>query len=215
MFGTMSEEPDTRLIGYARVSTDDQDLTLQLEALRRYGVPDHAIYREHASGGKMNRVQLERALRPLHPGDTFVVWRLDRLGRTLTGVLDVLQQIEAQGVHFVSLMEKFDTSSSLGRAMLHMAMVFAQLERDLISERTKAGMAVARARGARFGQPHKIADNPKRLAEARLIVEHGVENFTAAEAVARLNAADPAAKPIKSTATWGRWLKDGCPGADD
>lgn len=211
----MDKEPDTRLIGYARVSTDDQDLSLQIAALTRYGVPDHAIYREHASGGRMDRVQLERALRPLHPGDTFVVWRLDRLGRTLPGVLDVLQKIEAQGVQFVSLTEKFDTSSSLGKAMLHMAMVFAQLERDLIAERTKAGMAVAKARGAKFGQPHKIADNPRRLAAAREIVERGVEHVTAGEALAILNAADPKATPIKSTATWGRWLKAGCPGADE
>lgn len=210
----MTQEPDTRLIGYARVSTKDQDLAMQIDALRRYGVPEHAIYREHASGGKMNRVQLERALRPLHPGDTFVVWRLDRLGRTLTGVLEVIERIEKQGVRFVSLTENFDTSSSFGKAMLHMALMFAQLERDLISERTVAGMAVAKQRGAQFGQPSKIKDNPKRLAEARRIVEDGVENITAEEAIARLNRADPV-KPIKSTATWGRWLKDGCPGVDD
>lgn len=211
----MSTEPDTRLIGYARVSTEDQDLSLQLAALIKYGVREDHIYREYASGGKMDRPQLERALRPLHPGDTFVVWRLDRLGRTLTGVIEVAERMAEQGVNLVSLTETIDTSSAMGRAFFHIALVFAQLERDLTRERTKAGMAVAKERGAKFGQPSKIAHNPKRLEAARLIVERGVETVTAQEALAILNAADPKAKPIKSTATWGRWLKAGCPGADD
>ena len=200
-------------IGYARVSTIEQNLDLQRDALLAAGC--ERVIADTTSGAVASRPGLEKVKEQLRAGDTLVVWRLDRLGRTLTGVLEVLEQIEKQGVHFVSLTEKFDTSSSFGKAMLHMALTFAQLERDLISERTKAGMAVAKARGARFGQPSKIADNPRRLAEARLIVEEGVENISAAEAIARLNAADPKAKPIKSTVTWGRWLKDGCPGADD
>lgn len=211
----MQYEPERRLIGYARVSTDDQDLSLQRAALVRYGVkPDH-IYEEHASGGKMNRVQLRHALRSMRAEDTIVVWKLDRLGRTLTGVIEVVEEMTREGVNLVSLTEKIDTTSAMGRAFFQIALVFAELERALISERTKAGMAVAKERGAQFGQPSKIADNPKRLAAAREIVERGLESITAAEAVEILNRADPKAKPIKSAETWRRWVRMGCPGADD
>ena len=211
----MGQEPDNRLIGYARVSTDDQDLSLQIAALTKYGVREDHIYREHASGGRMDRVQLQRAMRSLFPGDTLVVWKLDRLGRTLTGVIEFVEEMSKQSVNLISLTDNVDTTSAMGRAFFQIALVFAELERALIAERTKAGMAVARSRGARFGQPHKIKDNPKRLAAAREIVERGVETVSAEEALEILNAADPKAKPIKSTATWGRWLKAGCPGADD
>lgn len=210
----MSNAPESRLIGYARVSTTDQDLSLQRRALVAYGVQPEHIFEEHASGGKMNRPALSRALRSMRKQDTIVVWKLDRLGRTLSGVLEVLKDIEREGVGFVSLTEKFDTTTPMGNAMLHFAMVMAQLERDLIAERTKAGIALAKERGARFGQPGKITDNPKRLAEARRIIEEGVENVSAQEAVARLNAVDPKAKPIQSAETWRRWRRIGCPGAD-
>lgn len=211
----MEHEPLRRLYGYARVSTDDQDLTFQREALIKAGVDPEWIYEEHGSGGRMDRKVLQRCLRSMRDGDTLMVWKLDRLGRTLTGVLEVLKQIEDDGIAFISLTEKFDTTTPMGKAMLHFAMVMAQLERDLISERTKAGIEIAKARGAKFGQPSMIKDNPKRLAAAREIVEAGVENITASEAIAKLNAADPKAKPIKSLETWRRWVRTGCPGVDD
>ena len=91
----------------------------------------------------------------------------------------------------------------------------AQLERDLISERTKAGIEVAKARGTKFGPSHSILDNPKRFEEARQIVEEGLENITAEEALERLNAADPKAKKIRSLETWRRWVRAGCPGIDE
>lgn len=211
----MDHAPEHRLIGYARVSTDDQDLTLQRRALVGYGVQPEHIFEEHASGGTMNRLALSRALRSMRRGDKIVVWKLDRLGRTLTGVIETVKQMTEEGVELVSLTEKIDTTSAMGRAFFQIALVFAELERALISERTKAGIEVAKARGAQFGQPGKIVDNPKRLAVARQIVEEGLEHVTAAEAVRRLNAADPKARPIKSLETWRRWLRIGCPGADD
>lgn len=211
----MEEEPEHRLIGYARVSTDDQDLSLQKRALIDYGIKPEHIFEEYASGGTMKRPTLHKALRSMRDGDTFVVWKLDRLGRTLTGVIETVEMIQAEKVQFVSLTEKVDTTSAMGDAFFKIALVFAELERKLISERTKAGMAVRRAAGVKFGQPPKIQSNPKRLAEARLLVEDGLENITAKEAIERLNNADPKAPKIKSPETWNRWVRLGCPGADD
>lgn len=211
----MQIAPERRLIGYARVSTDDQDLTLQRRALIAHGVAEEHIFEEHASGAKMDRPALKRALRAARGGDTLMVWKLDRLGRTLTGVIETVELMKADGVELVSLTEKLDTASAMGEAFFRISLIFAELERKLISERTKAGIAVRKAQGVKFGQPGKIVDNPKRLAVARQIVEEGVENITAREALRRLNEADKKAKPIKSIETWNRWRRLGCPGADD
>jgi len=204
-----------RVYGYARVSTDDQDLSLQRAALIKAGCDPEWIYEERGSGGRMDRRELKRLMRSMRSGDRLMVWKLDRLGRTLTGVIETVEEMTREGIELVSLTEKIDTTSAMGRAFFQIALVFAELERALISERTRAGMAVARERGAQFGQPGKIADNPKRLAAARDLVERGLENITAAEAVEILNRADPKAKPIKSLETWRRWVRMGCPGADD
>lgn len=214
MFG-MEEEPEKRLIGYARVSTQEQDPALQIDALTRYGVKPEHIFIEYASGGRMDRPQLQKALRSMRAEDTIVVWKLDRLGRTLTGIIEVAEQMQKEGVNLISLTDKIDTTTAMGRMFFHIIASFAQLERDLIAERTKAGMAVRKAEGAKFGQPSKIKDNPKRLAEARRIIEEGAENITAEVALARLNRADPKAKKIKSPETWRRWLRLGCPGVDE
>ncbi|MEE4539087.1 MAG: recombinase family protein [Erythrobacter sp.] len=221
----MKIEPERRLIGYARVSTDDQDLTLQREALMRYGVKREHIFEEHASGKTMKRVMLSRALRSMREHDTIVVWKLDRLGRTLPGVLEVLQQIKDEGVHFVSITESFDTGSPIGQAMLQICMVFAELERNMISERTKAGIMEAKKRGAKFGQPNKITDVPKRLAylqqleaEGKLRDEDGDLRMRADDLRAELNKAKYGGGAIKSAETVRRWVRMGypklVPGAD-
>lgn len=214
MFQSMEEEPEHRLIGYARVSTDDQDLSLQKRALTDFGIKPEHIFEEYASGGTMKRPELHKALRSMREGDTFVVWKLDRLGRTLTGVIETVEMIQAEGVEFVSLTEKIDTTGAMGRAFFRIALTFAELERELISERTKAGMAVAKMRGAQFGQPHAVTKTKKRRDEARKIIEEGLENISAAEAIDRINKADPKAKPIKTPTTWGRWLAAKCPGLE-
>lgn len=209
------------VFGYARVSTDDQDLTLQREALLRYGIRPEHIHEEHASGKSMKRPVLTRVMKLLREDDTLVVWKLDRLGRTLTGVLEVMEILAARRVHFVSLTEHFDTSTPMGKAFLQFALVMAELERNLISERTKAGMAAAKAAGQRFGRPHAIRDYPKRLALLRRMDRAGKlrdadgELFIkAADLMEKLNAADPSAPPIGNPETVRRFKREGFPGVD-
>lgn len=200
--------------GYARVSTEDQSLALQLKALRDYGIPDEQIYREKASGSTMERKELAKLLKILRDGDTLVVWKLDRLGRTVLGVVEAITKMDKGGVNFVSLTEKFDTTSPMGKAILHIMVAMAQLERDLISERTKVGMAVAKAQGAKFGKSHYITGYPKRLAEfEKMFREPGFENMTAREIVDRLNAADKKAPRIESLETYRKWRRQEWPGA--
>jgi len=139
-------------IGYARVSTEDQKLDLQLQALRQGGCGK--IFSDHGiSGREFDRPGLDEVLRALEPGDTLVVWRLDRLGRSLMHLVQLMDDLGARGVHFHSLTENIDTGSSGGRLLFHMIAALAEFERTLISERTRAGMAAARERGQRLGRP--------------------------------------------------------------
>lgn len=139
-------------IGYARVSTDDQRLDLQTAALRHAGCA--AIHSDIGISGKtMRRPGLEKALRSLKRGDTLVVWRLDRLGRSLVGLVKLVDELGKRGIEFVSITEAIDTSSSGGRLLFHMMAALAEFERSLISERTRAGMEVARQQGRHVGRP--------------------------------------------------------------
>lgn len=204
---------DIRTIGYARVSTAEQDLEAQRQALEAYGV-DHVV-EEHGSGGKMDRPGWRRVMKAIRDGDTVVITRLDRLGRTLTGVIETVEEMGRRGVNLVSLHEKLDTDSAMGKAFFRMAMIFAELERDLISERTKAGIKVRQAMGVRFGQPHSIKDNQKRLDAFKPYVEDGsAETMTPREALSILNHADPKAKPITSLETYRRWRREGFQGLE-
>lgn len=151
---------DTRKYGYARVSTEDQDLSLQINAIEKYGV-DH-MFSESASGKNMERKELKVVLKLMRPGDTLVVWKIDRLGRSLMGVLNVIKEIRDRDIEFVSITENFDTSTPMGNAMMQIALVFAELERNMISERTKAGMAAAKARGKKAGRSNYILSHPVR-----------------------------------------------------
>ena len=151
------------LIGYARVSTDDQNLDLQIDALTAYGVKDQYLFKEKASGVKTNRPELGQALRILREGDTLVVYRLDRLGRSLKELTAMVERLGELKVEFVSLTEHIDTQSAGGRLIFNVFGAVAQFERDLISERTKAGLKAARARGRRGGRRPKLdADAAKR-----------------------------------------------------
>ncbi|WP_313352165.1 recombinase family protein [Paracoccus sp. (in: a-proteobacteria)] len=142
------------LIGYARVSTDDQRLDLQLAALKAAGCDK--MYQDHgATGSNMERPGLEAAIKALGPGDTLVVWRLDRLGRSLTDLVQFIDDLGAKGCEFKSLNESVDTSTSGGRLIFHIMAAFAEFERNLIRERTKAGLDAARQRGSRLGRPPK------------------------------------------------------------
>lgn len=158
-----------RLIGYARVSTLDQNPASQQDALRSAGC--ERIYTDKASGKLASRPQLDRALRAAQPGDTLVVWRLDRLGRSLPHLLQVVTDLEARGVGFRSLTEQVDTTSATGRLIFHVFAALAEFERQLTVERTEAGLAAARARGRKGGRPSVMT--PRKLDLARRLVAEG------------------------------------------
>ncbi|WP_374451858.1 recombinase family protein [Phenylobacterium sp.] len=141
-------------IGYARVSTTDQRLDLQLDALKRAGC--ERIFTDQASGARNDRPGLEGATSHLRAGDTLVVWKLDRLGRTVRQLVELASQLEGRGVHFASLTDGIDTGTAAGRFFFHVMAALAEMERDLIRERTKAGLEAARARGRQGGRPRKL-----------------------------------------------------------
>ncbi|WFU92114.1 recombinase family protein (plasmid) [Rhizobium sp. CC1099] len=143
--------PPQRLIGYARVSTDDQLNDAQIDELRAAGC--HRIHQEHGSGASRARPILTKLLRELVAGDALVVVRLDRLARSVSHLLNVIEDLEKRGVHFRSLRDPIDTSTPQGMFSLQVLGAVAQLERALIAERTKAGMAAAKARGRLAGNP--------------------------------------------------------------
>lgn len=144
------------LIGYARVSTNEQNLDLQIDALTLAGC--EKIFSDTMSGIKDKRPGLEQALSHLRQGDTLMVWRLDRLGRSLRHLINTVDELSSQGIQFRSLIEGIDTSSSIGKLHLGMFASLAEFERNLIRERTLAGMAAARARGRIGGRPRKYSD---------------------------------------------------------
>src|SRR6266853_3544520 len=148
------------LIGYARVSTTELDLSLQIEALRHAGCCDAGIFRDIASGARTARPGLEACLQAVAPGDTLVVWRLDRLGRSMAHLVAVIEALRGQQVGFRSLGDgAIDTTTASGELIFHLFSALAQFERRLMQERTQAGLAVARARGKKGGrQPLQPAD---------------------------------------------------------
>lgn len=142
-------------IGYARVSTSDQTTELQLDALKAAGC-ERIYIDEGVSGSKTSRPELDKALAALRGGDTLVVWRLDRLGRSLNHLVEVVEQFKADGVNFQSLRENIDTGSAAGTLVFHLFCALAEFERNLIRERTNAGLTAARARGRVGGRPTTI-----------------------------------------------------------
>jgi DNA invertase Pin-like site-specific DNA recombinase len=144
-----------RRIGYVRVSKEDQRLSLQLDAL--HAARCDVIYMDHGvSGMKARRPEFDKAIDGLRRGDTIVVWKLDRMGRSLRHLVDVMQLIEGRGAHFECITDAIDTSTAMGKFFFHVMAALAELERELISERTRAGLEAARARGKRLGRPKKI-----------------------------------------------------------
>ena len=143
------------LIGYARISTVDQNLNLQRDALVASGC-EKIYYDKGVSGAKAKRPGLDKALRSLQRGDVLVVWKLDRLGRSVKHLIEITTQLETKGIGFQSLSDAIDTSTAGGRLYFHLMGAFAEFERNLISERTKAGMAAAKARGVKIGRPKKL-----------------------------------------------------------
>lgn len=167
------------LIGYARVSTDDQSLDPQLDALRL--AECDRIFSEHASGKHRERLQLAAALDYVRDGDVLVIVKLDRLGRSLHHLLDVIADLERRGVGLRSLTEGIDTTNATGRLLLHVLGAVAQFERDLIIDRTKAGLAAARARGRTGGRPAVMTAD--KLAAAQALIAKGQTMQAAADAI--------------------------------
>lgn len=168
---TKQVEPGARLIGYARVSTLDQDLKMQIDALRRAGVQDDNIYTDKRSGKDLRRLGLQQALLDARPGDTLVVWRFDRLSRSLKDLIMLFEQLEKEGIELKSLHEQLDTRTPMGKLMFHLAGILAEFERNLTVFRTKEGMAAAKKTGAVFGPPPKL--DPKQVALAVEMLESG------------------------------------------
>lgn len=158
-------------IGYARVSTVDQSLQLQINALKRAGC-QHIYRDEGASGAQTNREGLRAALNAVKRGDMLVVWRLDRLGRSLIHLVEMLDSLSKRGIEFRSLTEQIDTSSAGGRLVFHMMAALAEFERHLISERTIAGMHAARLSGGHMGRPPLLSKEERRIV-AKAALEEG------------------------------------------
>jgi len=173
------------LIGYARVSTNDQETATQVAALKAAGC--ERIYREKASGGRWDRPELHRLLDQLRKGDVLVVWKLDRLSRSLRDVLTIMEHLRESSAGFRSVTEAIDTTTAAGRMMMQMVGAFAEFERAMLRERTKAGLDAAREEGRIGGRRPKLTEQQQ--AEIRKMVTRG--DRSAAEA-ARLFKVHPA-----------------------
>ena len=148
-------------IGYARVSTEDQNLYLQNDALKEANC-DH-IYEEKISGKVNDRPALDKSLNFMRKGDTLVVWKLDRLGRSLRHLIEVINDLMDDGMYFMSLQENIDTTSTSGKLIFHIFAALAEFEREIISERTKGGLKAARARGRYGGRPKKLNEEQAQM----------------------------------------------------
>lgn len=160
-----------KLVGYARVSTRDQTVALQREALVAAGC--EVIFDDTVSGASQSRSGLSQALATLLPGDVLVVWKLDRLGRSMQHVVNTVLDLDRRGIGFRSLTEAIDLSSSTGKLLLSVFGWLAEVERDLTTERTKAGLTAAKRRGVKLGRKPKLS--PADIAHARRVIESGEE----------------------------------------
>jgi DNA invertase Pin-like site-specific DNA recombinase len=154
------------LIGYARVSTQDQNLELQKQALLKAGC--ERIYNDTMSGSRAERPGLAQALDLVRSGDTLIVWKLDRLGRSVKNLIDLVSHLEHQGAHFKSITDGIDTSTTSGRFFFHVMASLAQMERELIVERTKAGLEIAKQSGRKGGRKRVMTDNKLEAAKKLL-----------------------------------------------
>lgn len=157
-------------VGYSRVSTLDQNLDLQQEALKRAGCKK--LYEDKLSGLRSERPGLQKALEQLREGDTLVVWKLDRLGRNVKDLIDFVTHLDKQTVHFKSLTDQIDTSTPMGRFFFHMMASLAQMERELIVERTRAGLEAAKQRGRIGGRKRRMT--PSKIESAKQLLANGI-----------------------------------------
>ncbi|MCH7688245.1 MAG: recombinase family protein [Planctomycetes bacterium] len=167
---------EVRFVGYARVSTDDQNLSLQIDALTKHGIPRSNIFMDKLSGAKTDRPGLAKCLDTLQRGDVLVVWRLDRLGRSMRHLINLVEDLRSRGVGFRSLNEgAIDTTCASGELIFNIFSALAQFERRLIQERTKAGLAAARARGRNGGRPPISPSEAKVMLSKKLHQDKSLE----------------------------------------
>ncbi|QIQ22522.1 recombinase family protein [Zophobihabitans entericus] len=155
------------LIGYARVSTNDQDLTLQIDALQKNGCDK--IFTDKISGSKTQRPGLTEVLNFIREGDSLVVWKLDRLGRTMKGLIDLIEELNEKKIEFISLTDGIDTKGATGKFFFHVMAAFAEMERELNRERTLAGLEVARKAGKTGGRPKAMTTKKLKAAKKLLL----------------------------------------------
>lgn len=157
-------------IGYARVSTQDQNLDLQIEALNNAGC--EKLFHDKTSGSRAERPGLSKVLEALRAGDTLVVWKLDRLGRSVKNLVDLISSLQKQGIQFKSLTDAIDTKTSSGRFFFHVMASLAEMERELTVERTRAGLEVARKLGRKGGRKRRMTDS--KIESAKRLLADGV-----------------------------------------
>jgi DNA invertase Pin-like site-specific DNA recombinase len=172
-------------IGYIRVSKQEQHEALQIDALKEAGCEKWFV--DKMTGSKAERKGLNEALAYLRPGDTFVVWKLDRAGRSLTHLIDLLKGLNERGIGFMSLTEQIDTTTPGGKLIFHLMGALAEFERDLIRERTNAGLAAAKVRGRVGGRPRKLKTNGKVALARRMFADqsHSIPEMCAALGISR------------------------------
>jgi DNA invertase Pin-like site-specific DNA recombinase len=144
------------IFGYARTSTEKQNLELQIDALKQAGVDDISLYKEQLSGSQKERPQLKKLLEQLRKGDTLVVWKLDRLARSMNDLLSMTEEFHKKGIELKSITENIDTTSPMGQFAFHLLGALGQFERELIKERINAGIANAKAQGKKLGRPRSL-----------------------------------------------------------
>jgi len=172
------------LIGYARVSTQDQDLQLQIDALKQIGCEE--IFTEKASGAQRNRPALKNALNYMRKGDTLVVWKLDRLARSLKQLIETIENLDKRKINFKSITEAMDTATTGGRLIYHIFAALSEFERSVILERTKAGLTAARKMGRVGGRPKSLSEQD--LLEAKALLKD--KNITVAQVAKRFGVSE-------------------------
>jgi DNA invertase Pin-like site-specific DNA recombinase len=172
-------------IGYIRVSKHEQNEALQRDALEKQQCDK--IFMDKITGSKFERKDLDAALAFIRPGDTFVVWKLDRAGRSLKHLIELLNTLQERGIDFISLTEKIDTTTPGGKLIFHIMGALAEFERDLIRERTNAGLEAARARGHVGGRPRKLKTNGKVALARRMFADqsHSIPEICAGLGISR------------------------------
>ncbi len=205
-------DSDKKLVGYGRVSTLDQNPQMQTDALIKYGVSPGAIHIEKASGKNMDRPVLSRLIKTMPPDTAIVVWRLDRLGRTMIGLCETVKVFEDRGIDLVVIKENIDTTTATGRLMFHVSAAFAEFERNVIAERTAEGMKRKMETGWKPGRPSIIQGSEKMIKEFQALYDSGeYDRLKNREVYAALQAADPSKK--FALRTYLLWKSKGFPGA--